>query len=112
MHDSDSLITVVPLARADAASLGESRCAIAATLATPAPRILVDLSALDVIDGPILAAIFIASKEMPADGRFAVLASQKVMDTIEEWSLNTFWDCFTDRALAETHLLTGTHTLH
>ena len=112
LHDTDARITVVELARADAAALAELRSMLAVASTGPTPRILVDLSGLDSIDGPILAALFIASKEIPADGRFAVLASEEVMATIEEWCLDTFWECFTEYSLAEEYLLTGTETRH
>ncbi|MDO9556705.1 MAG: hypothetical protein Q7J82_03900 [Coriobacteriia bacterium] len=112
MHETDTQITVVELARADAAALAELRSTLAVAFMGPDLHILVNLSALDRIDGPILAALFIASKEIPAEGRFAVLVSEPVMAMIEDWCLDTFWECFTDRSLAEEHLRAGGETRH
>jgi anti-anti-sigma regulatory factor len=112
MHETDARITVIELARADASALVELRVALASAFLDSEPRILVDLGGLDHIDGPVLAALFIASKEIPAGGRFAVLASEPVMATIEEWCLDTFWECFTDGSLAEEFLLADSETRH
>lgn len=107
MSGPRSQMTVIDLESADAKALGEFRSALAVAFLAPAPCVLVDLRLLPELDGPVLAALLIGAKEVPVGGRFALLTSESVFSTIENWSLDAYWQCFTDPACAEAFLLDG-----
>lgn len=101
-------IRVVRLERSDALGVDEARACLRDAFALPQPRVLVDVTPIDSVDGTLLAAMFVACKALPADGRIALLASEDVVRIIGEWGLDGLWECFDSSEAARAYLTHGT----
>ncbi|PKQ19612.1 MAG: hypothetical protein CVT66_09200 [Actinobacteria bacterium HGW-Actinobacteria-6] len=87
-------ISVIRLMDADIDDVSSIRALLSDALSVPAPRVLADLSGLGELGGSMIAAMIIASRELGADGRFAVYAPEHIYKQLVSWGIVDSWSCF------------------
>lgn len=100
-------IDVIRLDRSDPIGIEEARGDLRRAFEQPQPRVLMDVTPLESVDGMLLAAMFVACKAVPTGGRIALLASEDVLHLIHEWDLDDLWRCFSSEAQARAYLSDG-----